>query len=137
MTEPIKNSLDKRPFGCRIILDLQRAFDAINHSILLDLLEHYGICGIALTDRKIFVLVNGHNSSQLNVTCGVPQTLCLVPVGRVCLILRLADLFQLKLLRFLYRYVNKTALFYFLSFFQSVSPVFQCGTRQASNKDIF
>ena len=35
MTETIKNSLDNRKLGCGIFLDLQKAFDTVNHSILL------------------------------------------------------------------------------------------------------
>ena len=59
LTEAIKNSLDNRKFGCGISIDLQKAFDTVNHDILLVKLEHYGICRIAqewlksyLSDRK-------------------------------------------------------------------------------------
>ena len=87
MTEKIKESLDSRRFGCGIFLDLQKAFDTVNHKILLDKLEHYGIRGSALdwfrsylSDRKQYVSVNGFNSNLLNVTCGVPQGSVLGPL---------------------------------------------------------
>ena len=71
LTEAIKNSLDNRKFGCEIFIDLQKAFDTMNHDILLMKLEHYGIRGAAqewfksyLSDRKQFVSM---------VTCWVPQ----------------------------------------------------------------
>ena len=79
LTEYIKNSLDNKKFGCGIFIDLQKAFDTVNHHILLTKLEHYGIRGISLawfksflSERKQYVSVNGSNSSHLEVTCGVP-----------------------------------------------------------------
>ena len=89
LTEAIKNALDNRRFGCGIFLDLQKAFDTVNHNILLSKLEHYGIRGTAfewfksyLSERKQHVSVNGanFNSSYLNVTCGVLQGSVLGPL---------------------------------------------------------
>ncbi len=87
LTESIKNTLDNKRFGCGIFLDLQKAFDTVNHQILLKKLEHYGIRGTALawfssylSNRKQYVSVNGHNSGHLNVTCGVPQGSVLGPL---------------------------------------------------------
>ena len=87
MTESIKNSLVNKKFGCGIFLDLQKAFDTVNHQILLDKLEHYGIQGTAMTwfgsylsNRSQYISVNGCNFSHLNITCGVPQGSVLGPL---------------------------------------------------------
>ena len=79
LTESIRESLDEGSFGCGIFVDLQKAFDTVNHKILLHKLEYYGIRGICndwfksyLSDRKQFVSINGYNSDLMPVDCGVP-----------------------------------------------------------------
>ena len=59
LTEAVRNTLDNKRFGCGIFIDLQKAFDTVNHRILLSKLEHYGVRGCALnwfrsylSDRK-------------------------------------------------------------------------------------
>ena len=43
ITEKIKESIEKGKFGCGIFIDLRKAFDTVNHDILLLKLEHYCI----------------------------------------------------------------------------------------------
>ena len=87
ITENIRNSLENKKYGCGIFIDLKKAFDTVNHKILLKKLEHYGIRGKTLNwfesylfERKQYVSLNGINSETKNVTCGVPQGSVLGPI---------------------------------------------------------
>ena len=65
LTEAMKNLLDNRKFGCGIFIDFKKAFDTVNHEVLLMKLEHFGIRGAAqewfksyLSDRKQYTAIN-------------------------------------------------------------------------------
>ena len=49
ITENIRSALDSGQFACGIFVDLQKAFDTVDHNILLQKLNHYGIRGVANT----------------------------------------------------------------------------------------
>ena len=47
LTENIRKNLDEGNIGCGIFVDLQKAFDTVEHDIILSKFEHYGIHGLA------------------------------------------------------------------------------------------
>ena len=63
-TQHVRNALDSNTLTAGIFIDFQKAFDTVDHSILLNKLEHYGVTGIAndwltlyLTNRLQFVSI--------------------------------------------------------------------------------
>ena len=43
----VRNALDNGNFACGVFIDLQKAFDTVNHDILLSKLNHYDIRGVS------------------------------------------------------------------------------------------
>ena len=87
IVEKIRDALDKNMYTCGVFIDLEKAFDTVNHQILLSKLYHYGIRGITnkwlssyLSGRSQSVKLNGITSSKMNVSCGVPQGSILGPL---------------------------------------------------------
>ena len=80
LVEEITNSLDNHEATVGVFIDLKKAFDTVDHSILIEKLYHYGIRGIAnkyicsyLMNIYQYVTLNGTNSIYMNVLCGIPQ----------------------------------------------------------------
>ena len=116
LTESVKITLDNKRLGCGIFIDLQRAFDTVNHKILLSKLEHYGIRGCALEwfrsylpDRKQYVSVNGKSSSSPTISCGVPQGSVLCPL---LFLVYINDLPTASKQLTLYLFANDTNIYY-------------------------
>ena len=78
--------LDKRVKVDAIYLDFAKAFDRVNHELLLKMIQRFGICGTTLswfedylTDRVQRVTVLGVNSKSLPLLSGLPQGSILGP----------------------------------------------------------
>ncbi len=87
IVEEIRRNLDDGKFSCGVFVDLEKAFDTVNHQILLSILDHYGIRDNSLkwvqsylTNRKQFVSLSGAKSKYMNISCGVPQGSILGPL---------------------------------------------------------
>ena len=80
LIDRVSKALHEGEYVLGVFIDFSKAFDTVNHDILLSKLWHYGIKGFAhqwltsyLSNRKQFVCFDGVNSPYDNITCGVPQ----------------------------------------------------------------
>ena len=88
MLERWKEALDNRKIAGALLTDLSKAFDCLNHELLIAKLEAYGFHHSALTyifsylsDRKQRTKVNNFFSSWSNIETGVPQGSILGPLS--------------------------------------------------------
>lgn len=87
LLDEIRLNADQGNYTGMVVLDLQKAFDTVNHSILLDKMSAMGvnfssICWFKsyLSDRSQIVDVNGTHSESKEISCGVPQGSILGPL---------------------------------------------------------
>ena len=80
-------TFDDGNFACGIFVDLQKAFDTVDHSILLSKLCHCKIRGLAnkwfesyLVNHKLIVSINSFESRTSSIKCDVPQGSVLGPL---------------------------------------------------------
>ena len=79
-------ALDEGNIGCGVF-DLKKAFDTVDHQILLAKLDHYGLRGVSndwfksyLSNCNQYVSINGYDSGLAAISCGVPKGSVLGPL---------------------------------------------------------
>ena len=87
LIDRISQDLDQGITPINVYLDLSKAFDTLDHNILLSKLQFYGftnsalkLCKNYLSDRKQFVQINNAKSVEADITMGVPQGSILGPL---------------------------------------------------------
>ena len=87
ITEKIREACDNKLYSCCIFLDLQKAFDTVNHNILLQKLAYYGVRGLAnnwfrtfISQCVQFTSINKTNFDPHLITHGVAQGSVLGPL---------------------------------------------------------
>ena len=85
--DKVSLAIDNKEFTVGIFINLSKAFDTVDHTILLNKLQHYGIRGVVhkwfsnyLSNREQFVKFNETISSQRTIKCGAPQGSILGPL---------------------------------------------------------
>ena len=86
-TDNWKLNIDKGKINSTILLDIKKAFDTIDHDILLQKLSHYRLTNLELNffrsylhDRKQCCNVNEQSSTFETIRCGVLQGSILCPL---------------------------------------------------------
>ena len=87
ITNKIQKAVDEGTYSCGIFLDFCKAFDTVNHNILITKLHHQGFRGIVkkwfcsyLSERKQFVSIGNAMSDYKQISCGIPQGSVLGPL---------------------------------------------------------
>ena len=116
LVNKITTAIDRKEVTAGVFLDLSKAFDTLNHEILLAKLQHYGINGLTLKwiksylmGRKQFVQIKESRSSEQTIVCGIPQGSIL---GPLLFILYINDISNASTLTESLIFADDTSIFY-------------------------
>ena len=119
LVNDVTKQMDTGKVFTNIYIDLSKAFDTLDHSILLDKLNYYGIRGVAnnllhsyISNRYQYVDFNGSISSTKVVDTGVPQGSILEPL---LFLIYINDLPRVSPLFNMVMYADDTSLYCNLS----------------------
>lgn len=112
----ITKEVDCKKIVGALFIDLKKAFDTLDHDILLAKLNSYGVRGVAnnllrsyLSERKQYVYINHHKSAIEQISTGVPQG---SNIGPLLFLIYINDLGNLRLNGTPRLFADDTALFY-------------------------
>ena len=115
--DSLTEALDRNEYAVGIFIDLSKAFDTIDHQILLKKLDGYGVRGLAynfvesyLKDRSQYVELLGVSSQPKSIKCGVPQGSVL---GPVLFILYINDMIACSNLLKFFLFADDTTILYY------------------------
>ena len=115
MIDNITEKLDSGYFSLGLFIDLSKAFDTLDHRILINKLEFYGIRGKALewfksylTNRQQYVQYNGVQSNIMHIKTGVPQGSIL---GPLLFLIYINDIVKASELLYLILFADDTNVF--------------------------
>ena len=87
IADNLREAIDNNLYTCGVFIDFSKAFDTVNHEILLKKLESYGIRGMSLkwftsylNNRQQYVAIGHTESPRQVMTCGIPQGSTLGPL---------------------------------------------------------
>ena len=135
--DKIIQAIEQGKFSVGIFLDFSKAFDTINHKILIGKLEHYGIRGVAkklfenyLSNRKRIVKYNGVHSEEMEITSGVPQGPVL---GPLLFLLYINDIQHCSELLSIILFADDTNVLYSNTCLKTLNDVVQIEMNKISN----
>ena len=87
LVNEISKPFEENKFTLGVFIDLSKAFDTVNHKIIITKLNNYGIRNknlkwfiSYLSNRKQFISYDEQHTYMANITCGVPHGSILVPL---------------------------------------------------------
>ena len=137
ITKNKRNALYDGNIGSGVFVDLQKAFDIVDHQILLVKLNHYGIFGVSndwfksyLPNHNQYVSINGYKSGSAAINCRVPQGSVLEPL---LFLLDINDLNQATKSCKVHHFTDDTNLLYLSNSIKKLNKLFNADVKHLFN----